>query len=641
MYKFLSLVIGIVAIISFALFFTEVFASHAPYECSGPVDEGTCGAGSLGTWRGTCESSDQTGKCISVGGTPTGERYYMKATCVPNTNCGHAALLPPPTVEIEASPSSIVLDNTATLSWAASDAASSCTASGAWDGPRSLSGSERVSPSTTSTYTLTCTGQGGSGSDSATITVTPPDQTQPSQTETTTQTVNAGGTISTDSENNGVAPSDPIETSVTAPVSGSITIVERPSTISTLSSASLLSREVTITAPATTPGNPFAISFQLHSSLLPPSANPNALRVFKDRVLVAGCPADPCVVSITTSGGNVLITVRTSSASAWHFGFGAAAAGSGGLVPCGGESQPACNFCHIFVLINNIIQFLLVPSALNPIPIIPVIASLLVAWGGFVWLTSAGSPQRVKQGQQILFAVVVGLLIVYGAWLFIELILSSLGAVNFTGTGNWFEIECTVNPVAGGPVCPNGTCDVGETNASCPADCPVAVNKRVFVTSSLIPGNFNGTSGDGVCQSHATAVGLGGSWEAWISNVAVSPVSPGRIADPARPTNPPYYLVDNATKVVDDRADLISGDIDNAINMDETGAPVVPPNHGVWTATQSNGTLAAAPLHCNNWNDATTSFQGWIGSAVDTNANWTLFAAPTCEKSNRLYCFER
>lgn len=114
-----------------------------------------------------------------------------------------------------------------------------------------------------------------------------------------------------------------------------------------------------------------------------------------------------------------------------------------GLVPCGGETQPPCNFCHIFVLINNVIQFLLVPLPLNNfIPIVPVIASLLVAWGGFVWLTSAGNPHRVSQGQQILFAVVIGLLIVYGAWLFIELILTSLGAVNFTGTGKWFEIQC-------------------------------------------------------------------------------------------------------------------------------------------------------------------------------------------------------
>ncbi|MEK7542458.1 MAG: hypothetical protein AAB524_02025 [Patescibacteria group bacterium] len=450
MSKFLiGSLIGVVAVISLPLFFTEVLADHAPYECSGPVDLNACGSGSLGTWGGTCQSQDETGQCIRVGSTPSGEGYYMKATCSYNNNCGHATLLPAPTVEISASPNSVALGSASTLSWTASDAANSCTASGAWEGLKSLSSSEQVRPSITSTYALTCTGQGGTGSDSATVTVTSPTQTpgtEPATTETVNQpSVSAGDTVTTDSENDGVTSSDPIETSVTTPVSGSITIQERPNTTSTPSGFSFLPREVNITAPVTTPANPLIFSFQLHSSLLPPSANPNALRVFKDRVLVAGCPADPCVVSITTSGGNVVITVRTSSASAWHFGFGAAAAGSGGLVPCGGEGQDPCNFCHIFVLINNIIQFFLVPFALNNfIPIIPVIASLLVAWGGFVWLTSAGSPQRVKQGQQILLAVVVGLLIVYGAWLFISLLLTSLGAVNFTGTGNWFEIQCGV-----------------------------------------------------------------------------------------------------------------------------------------------------------------------------------------------------
>jgi hypothetical protein len=78
--------------------------------------------------------------------------------------------VPSPTVSLTASPSSITTGGSSTLSWSVANA-TSCTASGAWSGTKSTSGSQSVSPSSTSTYTLTCTGAGGSTSKSATVTV--------------------------------------------------------------------------------------------------------------------------------------------------------------------------------------------------------------------------------------------------------------------------------------------------------------------------------------------------------------------------------------------------------------------------------------------------------------------------------------
>jgi hypothetical protein len=49
--------------------------------------------------------------------------------------------------------------------------ATSCTASGAWSGPKPLMGTLVLTPSVTSTYTLTCTGSGGISTASVTITV--------------------------------------------------------------------------------------------------------------------------------------------------------------------------------------------------------------------------------------------------------------------------------------------------------------------------------------------------------------------------------------------------------------------------------------------------------------------------------------
>ena len=115
-----------------------------------------------------------------------------------------------------------------------------------------------------------------------------------------------------------------------------------------------------------------------------------------------------------------------------------------GLVPCGNPGQPDCGFCHTFSLLDNILSFLLIPSVSNPAPIVLVVATLLFAVGGFFFFISAGSTARLERGKQIITATIIGLLIIYGAWLFIGLLLNSLGVATWTGLGSWFEIDCAI-----------------------------------------------------------------------------------------------------------------------------------------------------------------------------------------------------
>jgi len=105
-----------------------------------------------------------------------------------------------------------------------------------------------------------------------------------------------------------------------------------------------------------------------------------------------------------------------------------------GLVPCGQLGNP-CGFCHVFQLLKNILDVFL-------FPIVPTVAGLLFATGGFFFLTSAGSGPRLERAKQIITATVVGLLIVYGAWLFINMLFGFLGVITFTGLGTWWEITC-------------------------------------------------------------------------------------------------------------------------------------------------------------------------------------------------------
>ena len=84
----------------------------------------------------------------------------------------NAAPAPVPTASLAASPSTIDQGQSSTLTWSSNDA-TSCTASGAWSGAKATSGSQAVSPGTTSSYTISCSGAGGSANNSATVTVNP------------------------------------------------------------------------------------------------------------------------------------------------------------------------------------------------------------------------------------------------------------------------------------------------------------------------------------------------------------------------------------------------------------------------------------------------------------------------------------
>lgn len=81
--------------------------------------------------------------------------------------------IPLPTVSLTADAASVVYNGSTVLNWSTVDA-TSCTATGAWNGARPVSGSETLSGLTASgVYTLECTGAGGTSAQSVTITVLP------------------------------------------------------------------------------------------------------------------------------------------------------------------------------------------------------------------------------------------------------------------------------------------------------------------------------------------------------------------------------------------------------------------------------------------------------------------------------------
>ena len=73
-----------------------------------------------------------------------------------------------------------------------------------------------------------------------------------------------------------------------------------------------------------------------------------------------------------------------------------------GLVPCGGVD---CTEQDLYQLIVNVVEFAIKYLAF-PLVVI------FFLWGGFLLLTSGGSPNRVEQGKKAITGAIVGLVIV-------------------------------------------------------------------------------------------------------------------------------------------------------------------------------------------------------------------------------------
>jgi hypothetical protein len=135
--------------------------------------------------------------------------------------------------------------------------------------------------------------------------------------------------VTTDDEADGATNSDPVETTLTFPNAGTVTIVETPVSAAPPPGFTFLGYEVVITAPAATAADPIVILFRLDASIVPPGEDETTIQTFRNGTPVPPCtgPAgvaspDPCVSDRGLAGdGDVELTVLTSSASYWDFGI--------------------------------------------------------------------------------------------------------------------------------------------------------------------------------------------------------------------------------------------------------------------------------------------------------------------------------
>lgn len=108
-----------------------------------------------------------------------------------------------------------------------------------------------------------------------------------------------------------------------------------------------------------------------------------------------------------------------------------------GADTCQCRGQGKCSLEDVVQVFVNVSFFILAISGSA--------ALIAFVYGGLEWITSAGMPERVKRGKAALTGAVIGLGIVFGAYAFINLVVSVLK----TGNPATQPLEDTIGDGAG------------------------------------------------------------------------------------------------------------------------------------------------------------------------------------------------
>lgn len=113
----------------------------------------------------------------------------------------------------------------------------------------------------------------------------------------------------------------------------------------------------------------------------------------------------------------------------------------GGLMPCGrdgdnpattdiDESKP-CTICALFYLLKNIINYIMT-LAIG-------IAVFILVLSGLLYVTSAGNPAKISLAKSAVTSSIIGLAIIFIAWMVIAITLQGMGYANMA---TWNQVNC-------------------------------------------------------------------------------------------------------------------------------------------------------------------------------------------------------
>lgn len=206
----------------------------------------------------------------------------------------------------------------------------------------------------------------------------------------------------------------------------------------------------------------------------------------------------------------------------------AGAGAKGGFVPCSGSE---CTFCHFIQLGNNILNWLF--------GIVFVIFGVIMVVAGFNLVTSGGNRSKLDDAKQKLSNALIGVLIMFSAWLLVDTLLKAalptdsggnavvqLGQRNF---GPWNQISCAggqrqYEPVAPGAASGGGGGGTNGGGTSGSGDCLDCVSYGAnegldLGNGNTMPFNANPCNGETTCYVNGVMVnrlsGMGDETEGW------------------------------------------------------------------------------------------------------------------------------
>ena len=150
---------------------------------------------------------------------------------------------------------------------------------------------------------------------------------------------------------------------------------------------------------------------------------------------------------------------------------------------------------------------------------------------------------------------------------------------------------------------------------------------RVFVTRTAVYGDFGGlAAADALCAAEATAVGLDGTYVAWLSTSTVD--ARDRLAGSAG------WIRTDGAPVAATVARLVGEEMFAAADRDVDGHQVIGP---VWTGTGPDGRLAPGQA-CDDWGSQLPDTV--LGDPAAAMPYLTAAQRASCDVKARLLCFE-
>jgi len=181
---------------------------------------------------------------------------------------------------------------------------------------------------------------------------------------------------------------------------------------------------------------------------------------------------------------------------------------------------------------------------------------------------------------------------------------------------------------------PNGSITCSASCTLDTSDCSGTPSRTVFITAGQYSANFGGALGaDDICQDAADDAGLGGTFRAWVSDSATTPL------DRFDHEGGAYQLL-NGTVIANDWDDLVDGNIAAAIGITELGSAINPATTTVATATDANGDRQEFNGDCLDWSTNSMNQTAGIGNEENT-VSWSSSGAVFCNTPMSLYCFEQ